>query len=206
MKEEQDFLKGFMFAEQVLFGLNKTFDFGRVLDRLEAIARGDVVTGPTAAEAVRTMERQTGKSLPRAFRTTIYGRLSAEGVGDTDARKARFILESMGYLDSDWTAPRKIESVNQPPDGAKNAVLRERAIGSVEPGALLGIDDRPTSVAPTRTIDGPVPLSAACASSAQAGPATSGRRRANAGGEQGSDLGRWQDDGGQGGGDGGVRR
>jgi hypothetical protein len=104
MKEEQDFLKGFMFAEQVLFGLNEDFDFGRVLDRLKAIARGDVTIGPTAAEAVQAMERNTGKSLT-GFRASVYGALSVDGVGDTDSRKARYILESMGYVDSDWAAP-----------------------------------------------------------------------------------------------------
>ena len=104
MKEEQDFLKGFMFAEQVLFGLNEDFDFGRVLDRLKAIARGDVTAGPTAAEAVQAIERHTGKR-PTGFRATVYGDLSAAGVGDTDPRKARYILESMGYDDSDWVAP-----------------------------------------------------------------------------------------------------
>lgn len=106
MKEEQDFLKGFMFAEQVLFGLSGDFDFGRVLERLKAIARGDVPAGPTAAEAVRTMERQTGKPLARTFRAAVYGNLSAAGVGDTDPRKAQYILESMGYVDADWAAPR----------------------------------------------------------------------------------------------------
>ncbi len=106
MKEEQDFLKGFMFAEQVLFGLNEDFDFGRVLDRLKAIARGDVLAGPTADEAAQAMERQTGKPLARTFRATVYGNRSAAGVGDTDPRKAQYILESMGYVDSDWAAPR----------------------------------------------------------------------------------------------------
>ena len=77
MKEEQDFLKGFMFAEQVLFGLSEPFDFGRMLARLKAIARGDVPAGPTADEAVRTMERQTGRAsrrLPGGRRWRTVGR------------------------------------------------------------------------------------------------------------------------------------
>jgi hypothetical protein len=106
MREEEDFLKGFMFAEQVLFGLSEDFDFGRVLDRLKAIARGDVPAGPTAAEAVQAIERQTGKRLVRNFRASVYGRLSAAGVGDADPRKAQYILESMGYVDSDWAVPQ----------------------------------------------------------------------------------------------------
>jgi hypothetical protein len=105
MKEEQDFLKGFMFAEQVLFGLGESCDFGRVLARLKAIARGDVPAGPTAAEAIRAMERQTGRSLPRNLRTTVYGGLSAAGIGDTDPRKAQYVLASMGFVAADWANP-----------------------------------------------------------------------------------------------------
>jgi len=172
MKEEQDFLKGFMFAEQVLFGLSKNFDFGRVLDRLEAIARGDVVTGPTAAEAVRTMERQTGKALPRAFRTTVYGDLSAAGVGDTDAHKARYILKSMGYLDSDWTAPTQVQISNQSPGRGDDAVIGEHFIrGPAQDCPLIGMDDHPSSVAPRQTTGEPDPRLSPTAVSAVAGPA-----------------------------------
>jgi hypothetical protein len=64
-----------------------------------------VRAGPTADEAVRAMERQTGQSLPRGFRASVYGGLSAAGVGDTDPSKAQYILVSMGYVVSDWSAP-----------------------------------------------------------------------------------------------------
>jgi hypothetical protein len=105
VREEQDFLKGFIFAEQVLFGLGEGFDFGRVIARLKAIARGDVPAGPTADEAVRAMERETGRSLPRNLRAAIYGGLSPAGVGDTDPRKAQYVLTSMGFVAADWITP-----------------------------------------------------------------------------------------------------
>jgi hypothetical protein len=104
MQEEQVFLKGFMFAEQVLSGLGQDFDFRQVIARLMTIARGDVLLLPTTEEAVREIERQTGRSLPRNFRASVYGGLSDTGTGGIDRRKAQHVLQSMGYTASDWSA------------------------------------------------------------------------------------------------------